>query len=209
MRHHIFWRGFDEKVPNLSSIQIVHSCLIRKKDDHEPIDTITRLPLEIVRPDFEKHRQDWNETEMCKNLIKLLDSSAAHLEITKVVAVSLGCLTYPRNPDQDRPGRQAYQHALVLTLRDWLKKENGVAKVPSYVQDPEYVDIDRALLAAHEVEVIEDPMAWLEMDDYSIVVSIASNVPTKEIITDVARPAVVIWNKVGDNDYDKRGEGSL
>ncbi|KAJ5898018.1 hypothetical protein N7504_008306 [Penicillium tannophilum] len=209
MRHHIFWRGFDKEVPNLSSIQIVHSCLIRRKDKQEPIDAFTRLPLEVARSDFEKHRQDWIETEMCKNLTKFLDSSAAHLEITKVVAVSLGCLSYLQNQAQDRPGRHAYQHALVLTLRDWLKKKNGVAKVPSYVQDPEYMDVDRVLLAEHEVEVIEDPMAWLEMDDFSIVVSIASNVPTKEIITDVARPAVVIWNKVGDEDYDKRGEDSL
>lgn len=207
MRHRIFWGGFDEEVPNLNSVYIVHSCLIRREDNHEPISNFTRLPLEAARPGFEQHRRVWIETEMCKNLTKFLDSSAAHLEITKIVAVSLGCLSYLWN--QDRPGRSAYQHALVLTLRDWVKNKNGVAKIPCYVQDPEYVDVDQALLAEHEVEVIEDPMAWLEMDDYSIVVSIASNVPTKEIITDVARPAVVIWNKVGNNDYDKKGEGSL
>ncbi|KAJ5636040.1 uncharacterized protein N7484_009353 [Penicillium longicatenatum] len=209
MRHRIFWGGFDEQVPNLNSVYIVHSCLIRRKDNHQPTDNITRLPLEVARADFEKHQQAWIETEMCRTLTKFLDSSAAHLEINKIVAVSLGCLSYQRDQDQDRPGRQSYQHALVLTLRDWLRKKNGMTKVPCYVQDPEYVDVDRALLAEHEVEVIEDPMAWLEMDDFSIVVSIASNVPTKEIITDVARPAVVIWNKVGDNDYDKKGEGSL
>ncbi|KAJ5946792.1 hypothetical protein N7454_003631 [Penicillium verhagenii] len=207
MRHHIFWRGFDEEIPNLSSIQITHSCFVRRKDNHEKIEPVKRLPLEVVAPEFEKYRQAWNETEMCKKLIGFLDSSAKHLEISKVVAVSLGCLSYLRN--QDRPGRSAYQHAMVLTLRDWLKKRNGVDKVPCYIQDPEYTDVDRDVFGKHDVEVIEDPVAWLEMDDFSIVVSIASNVPSKEIITDIASPAVVIWNKVGDNDYDKKGEGSL
>ncbi|KAJ5745905.1 hypothetical protein N7520_011087 [Penicillium odoratum] len=205
MRHDIFRGGFNEDRGYLNSIRIMHRSLERRKDNNELIDVLSRLPLEEATSDFEKHRQAWNETEMCKNVTRILDSSTTHLNITKIVAVSLGCLSWRRTDDKDDDSnRSAYQHALILTLRDWLKAKKNADKIPCYVQDPVYTDIDRALLAEHEVEVLNDPMAWLEINDFSIVVSIASNVPTKEIITDIASPAVIIWNEVGDDDYDEK-----
>lgn len=41
--------------------------------------------------------------------------------------------------------------------------------------------------------MIEDPHGWLEIDERSVVSSVAPNVPVKDIIAETSRPAVVIW----------------
>lgn len=48
--------------------------------------------------------------------------------------------------------------------------------------------------------MIEDPRGWLEVDEHSILLSIAPNVPVKEIIADIARPAAIIWCRVEFDD---------
>ena len=178
---------------------------MRRKDNHEPLGNPPIVARELVAERFNKYRQAWTESDMCRRLKNILASSATNLEMTKIVAVSLGRLSYFCN---DRPPRHAYQHAMVLTMRDWLAERNGT-DAPCYVQDPDYDDVDKSVLAEHKVQVLEDPMAWLEIDDTSIVVSIASNVPSKEIVADIARPAVVIWNRVGNDDYDQKGKPAL
>ena len=183
----------------------MHRTVIRNPDTKEPLDDMVFATREETAEDFRKHRQMWEGSEMCKELTHILNSAAASLEINKIVAVSLGNLSYLRD---DYPGRSAFQHSLVLTMREWLNDKNG-HETPCYVQDPIYQEIDIEILQEYGIKVLEDPQAWLEMDDQSIVVSIASNVPVKEIVADIARPAVVIWNRVGFEDYDKEGEGSL
>lgn len=143
---------------------------------------------------------------MFNKMIKVLDSITSDLNIAKIVAVSLGGLTHQN--DEARLHQQK-QHGMVIALRDWLKEKNHSTHVPCFVQDPIYKESEKTILAEHEVEVIDDPLAWLEMDDYSIVVSIASNVPSKEIIADVSRPAVVIWYRFKEEYYDQRDGPSL
>ena len=142
---------------------------------------------------------------MCRQLKHILSSAAANLEINKIVAVSLGNISFLQD---EREGRSAFQHALVLTMRGWLNEKNGRI-TPCYVQDPIYEAVDVDILGECGIEVLEDPRAWLEIDETSIVMSIASNVPSKEIVADIARPAVVIWERVGFRDYDKEGEGAM
>lgn len=60
--------------------------------------------------------------------------------------------------------------------------------------------VDREMLADVGFEVIDDPRGWLEVDEQSVVLSISPNVPVKEIIADIARPAVVIWDRVESED---------
>jgi hypothetical protein len=62
--------------------------------------------------------------------------------------------------------------------------------------------VDREVLTDIGFEMIDDPRGWLEIDERSVVLSVAPNVPVKEIIADTARPAVVIWNRVPNEDTD-------
>ncbi|KAJ5587449.1 uncharacterized protein N7459_003214 [Penicillium hispanicum] len=205
LKHRLWWRGFDEERPNLCALEISHRTLIRKPDTKEPIEVKPVPERAEVEEDFRVHRQMWEASAMPTQLKHILASAAAGLEINKIVAVSLGNISWLR---EDRAGRSAFQHSLVLTMREWVNEKNG-RETPCYVQDPAYEDVDLAILGECGMTVLEDPQAWLEMDDTSIVMSVASNVPSKEIVADIARPAVVIWERVGFEDYDKEGETSM
>lgn len=197
--------GYNEERPFFCPISINFLCQARKTNGEPVYKSVPRIAREEAASEFKHNLQSWKETEMCRNIGQILDSTAVSAEISKIVAVSLGCLTYG---DEARTS-QHYQHAMIVTLRDWVKEQKNGADVPCYVQDPVYKDGDKAVLAEHEIQVIDDPLAWLEMDDFSIVVSISSNVPSREIIADISRPAVVIWNRVTNEDYDQRGGPSL
>lgn len=80
---------------------------------------------------------------------------------------------------------------MLLTLREALN-------VPCYAQDPAYSDVDKAVFKEFNIEVLEDPDALLEVDDSSIVYSKSPNIPVKEIVADIAQPAVLIWDCVGE-----------
>lgn len=204
MRHSIFRAGFKRHVPLFCPISIYFLCDVRREDG-QIVNVTERISREKAHSEFNEYLQIWKGKDRFKKMKQILDSTTASLDITKIVAVSLGCLTYAYGSR----GSQQKQHGMIIALRDWLKEKNKSTHVPCFVQDPVYEDDDKAILAEHEVEVIDDPLAWLEMDDQSIVVSIASNVPSKEIIADVSRPAVVIWYRVTDKDYDQKGRGGL
>lgn len=87
------------------------------------------------------------------------------------------------------------QHALILSLRDYLleKGSSHVDEYPCYAQDPAYSDRDKAVLGSLGITTLEDPNGFLKADDHSIVLSFYPNVPVKQIIADLCRPAVIIW----------------
>lgn len=205
---HDLWRcGFEDDKPNLSSLVLYHDTEARKEDTQELILPWPAAPRETVAESFRRQIQLWKENDMSSRLLEVLETSAAKHGITKVIGLSLGSFSLcTQGEDNKVDGHSARQHALLLTLRDWLLRHKEA--FPCYVQDPVYNSTDESILKTYGVEIIEDPQAWLEMDHNTIVISVASNVPVKEIVADIARPAVVIWERVGFEDGDKEGETS-
>lgn len=161
-------------------------------------------PREQVTQIFQEHLQKWRDTEAAKRLVQTLTTHVATHQITNIVALALGAISYACD---DRP-RSHIQHALLVTLRKWFADRDGREDVMCYAQDPAYRSVDREVLNEHGIEVIDDPRAWLEIDDESIVFSVGPNVPVKEIVADIARPAVIIWERVGCLDGDEEGKMS-
>jgi hypothetical protein len=89
----------------------------------------------------------------------------------------------------------AFQHALVLSLREILQERVGT--IDCFVQDPAYTGVDKELLGRLAFQVVDNPKGFLHVDDRSIVVSCSPNQPIRQIVTELARPAVMIWDKVG------------
>lgn len=195
---------FHEDRPHLCSLWVFHDTQTLQEDTKELVEEYPISPREVVADAFQKHIQSWKESDMCSQLVQVLDSSATTLEINKIVGVALGTIS---QYTEDSRNRSAFQHALVLTLREWLLQTKQ--DFPCYVQDPNYNPVDHSILGEYGVEVIDDPRAWLEIDEMSILFSCSPNVPVKEIVADIARPAVVIWEHVGFRDYDKEGKGSV
>ncbi|KAK4033619.1 hypothetical protein C8A01DRAFT_49833 [Parachaetomium inaequale] len=90
--------------------------------------------------------------------------------------------------------RSVAQHVLVLAVRKWVAAAaRGVVKC--YAQDPSYTAVDKRLLRNKGVTVLEDPRGFLEVDDDSVVISISPTVPVRQIVADIARPMVLIWDR--------------
>ncbi|KAJ5690103.1 hypothetical protein N7462_004495 [Penicillium macrosclerotiorum] len=200
---HSLWWGSHVDCPPFCSLLLAHPSISMRSGTKELYEPRPRPVRADVAKAFEGHAQKWRESEMCLKLEQILTKAAAAHEITKVVGLALGTISYM---DNEYP-RSAVQHALLLTLRDWLTAKGGRADqdVPCFAQDPIYKSMDKAILREHGVEVVNDPRAWLEIDDTSIVFSCAPDVPVKEIVADIARPAVVIWEQVDHEDADQKG----
>jgi hypothetical protein len=204
LKHHLWWAGIRKERPPFCSLTIQHPSLKFNTQTKEPVDPWPTQPRDKVAEIFQKHFQDWRETEVAKKLVHFLNAHAATRQITKIVGLALGAISY----HYDKHPRCYIQHALLLTLREWLVDRGKTEDAVCYAQDPGYRSVDREVLKEHGIEVIDDPRAWLEIDDESIVFSVSPNVPVKEIVADIARPAIVIWERVGFLDGDQKGKMS-
>ncbi|KAK6951072.1 hypothetical protein Daesc_007601 [Daldinia eschscholtzii] len=174
--------------------------------------TFSRAELGQV---FDHVRQQWEASEQYVRLKKLLKSRKAQLaNVKKIVAVALGTLA--NGSKVSRPS--IVQHALTLSLQQMLSKmktpdnrivgifqsirdsvlRNKIVKtpIPCFAQDPAYLPRDKAVLAELGITFLEDPWAFLEVDDTSLVVSVDPNIPVRQIIADIARPVAIIQHKM-------------
>ncbi|KAJ5606097.1 hypothetical protein N7510_008878 [Penicillium lagena] len=190
-----------ERTSPLRSLQVYHKSEKLISGTKELAQDASLPSRDNLNSYFKEKIRAWQESEMCKRVVHILDSSVAGHDIEKIVAVALGGIS---NSNSHGP---AFQHALVLTLREWLHARQKL--ICCYAQDPEYKSVDKVVLEEHGIEVIDDPRAWLEVDERSILFSCAPNVPVKEIVADTARPAAVIWERVNDQCCDVEREGKV
>jgi hypothetical protein len=69
-----------------------------------------------------------------------------------------------------------------------------------YVQDPLYTNCDRLHLAASGIKVLDDPDGLIEVDNSTLVVSCSPDVPIRQIVTDIAQPAIIICSRIIHED---------
>ncbi|PKX89884.1 uncharacterized protein P174DRAFT_425049 [Aspergillus novofumigatus IBT 16806] len=141
----------------------------------------------------------WEGSEPWRDIKSTLSSLNLNTKIAKVIGMACGSFT----PTLERCGsrRSAVQHALLLTIKSFLQEYNlGTSEVACYVQDPGYSKTDRLVLEQSDIKVLEDPEGFLEMDDASLVFSCNPNICVKEIVADIARPSILIWCTVKEED---------
>jgi len=120
--------------------------------------------------------------------------------ITKIVAFAcstFSCIT--EEPSPSRGGvREATQHALILTKRDILSKKNeGVSgEIICYAQDPVYSSLDKKILEKSDIMILDNPMGFLEVDESTVVLSFCPDVCVRQVVCDIARPAMMIWDSI-------------
>lgn len=152
------------------------------------------LALEEARGSFQQTRIAWEASKQCEEL-KLLLGSADIPPVRKIVAFACSTMRWG---DKVRH-RSIVQHALILTIRDCLTKHiqsDNLGIVECYVQDPTYTSTDRQVLEDYGITVLDDPRGFLEIDEETIVLSHAPDIPVRQITADLTRPAMMIWDKV-------------
>ena len=148
---------------------------------------------ESVRVAFKDGIKQWDASPDCRRLRDLFDAMVPQT-VNKIVAFA--CSTMTTNDGQER---SVMQHGMAVTMLDILKRRRPDEQQPDircFAQDPAYTDTDEEILGGAGVAVVQDPRGFLEVDDQTVVVSISPNIPIRQIITDIARPAVLIWDKV-------------
>jgi hypothetical protein len=144
---------------------------------------------------FIKHQRMWEENDSCKRLLSAVNSIPSSTTVGKIIAFACGSLEY----DSVLPfPRVSFMHALALTLRNAFQ-QNNLENVACYAQDPIYNEIDKLILGEFGIKVL-DPDGFVTTDDLSVVLSFAPEAPIKQIIADLAKPAVIIWDRIYECD---------
>ena len=92
-----------------------------------------------------------------------------------------------------------------MTLREVLSDERSTPSKPlCLAQDPGRTENDISVLKRNGMSILPDPRGFLEVDDTSVVISMGPDAPVRQIVMDVARPAIMIWDRVYE-DGPERG----
>ncbi|PGH26382.1 hypothetical protein AJ80_01880 [Polytolypa hystricis UAMH7299] len=192
--------------PDLAYINmpISHDCTRRDAITKKPIHGVPIQTHEEVAKFFQDTSQQWAVSEACQQVI-LTFTGIQPLEVTKIVIFACGPMTTVREEDK-LCSRSAFQHALALTIRDAVAGMAPVGQsgtIPCYIQDPAYSDIDISVLEKNGFVHLPNPEGFLEVDESTVALSFAPNVPVRQIVSDIAQPAILIWDTVkndGQND---------
>ena len=169
------------------------------------LDTIPVLPatgeavFDIpVRPESEtrailqQEKARWDASAACRELIATLQGVADAGRLPRVdKVVAFAC---HRPSVIEGAERVAAEHAVVLSIRDFFAQHGTT--VQCYAQDPVYEDVDRKVLGELGATVLDHPRGFLEVDESTAVFSLAPDIAVRQIVADIARPALMIWEKV-------------
>ena len=177
--------------PSYQNIEIAHHMGPRRDPEtKELLDPPSGVRSEEETEEYFSAAVDaWEATTQCKQFRGLLKSKP-HLSVNKVVAFGNASIASksPGCHGEDRASRAAYQHALMLTLKDHFDISTN-----SYAQDPAYTETDQQTLIRYDINVVDDPEGFLQADDNTAVISISPDIPVKQVLCDLARPAILIW----------------
>ncbi len=144
---------------------------------------------------------------MSAQLKAALGSVTVPSGIDKVVAFSCSTMIYAEKPEAVKASMA--QHILALAIRDLLAARYGKAasEITCYAQDPIYTRIDEQVLVDDEgVVVLDDPAGFLQVDENCVFLAIASHIPVRQIVADIARPAILLWDKVEVSGLGEDGQ---
>ncbi|KAI1422471.1 hypothetical protein F5Y12DRAFT_717368 [Xylaria sp. FL1777] len=145
---------------------------------------------------FNQKKRTWEATRLYRTMQQNITNNPEFAAVRKVIRIGLGALEHGKHSDdtQDTIDSSFAQYALLLTVRELIARQARTESILCYAQDPALSPVDVAALTAVGITVLDDPGALLEIDERSFVISIAPEIPVKQIVTDIARPIGMIWD---------------
>jgi hypothetical protein len=219
MRPHLYYRSFQQLCDDIHnylslkwaycSTQLTYHKIERRVHTGSFLDDLGREAPETVQKAFEDGIKRWEANPQCIQLRAVLDTVSLPT-VSNIVAFA--CCTMAVKDIQECT---VPQHALVLTLRDifqtrqqqqdYMERQQHAEQPPEircFAQDPLYDDADEEILRRAGITVVEDPRGFLEVNDQSVVLSFSPNAPVRQIIADLGRPAILVWNRVSGEADD-------
>jgi hypothetical protein len=208
MSPHLCYRTFQELCSDVLTsdislqlaycpVQLAYPLRRRRIHTGKFLESFKREAPERVRDAFETGVRQWEASPECRQFRDILDAALPpRVTVSSIVAFACSTMTIGTG--------QAFtiaQHAMVLTVLDVLQTRGKMEtsrqqQIRCFAQDPYYNDTDEEILGQAGITVLEDPRGFLHVDDQSVVLSFAPNAPIRQIVADIARPAILIWDRV-------------
>ncbi|CAG7932860.1 unnamed protein product [Penicillium olsonii] len=153
---------------------------------------------------FDEKQLLWQNSKTCKLLAALVQDILGTNTVKKVLCFGLGdfCRSAPEwlkrqhgSWDEDSEVKNVMgsmiQHSMALTIAQLCC---GNKKLPLLAQDPDYTEVAEEILTKKEFKIVGTHGAggFAEIDEESIIISPFAAAPVKQIIADLARPALII-----------------
>ncbi|OAA69768.1 hypothetical protein ISF_03038 [Cordyceps fumosorosea ARSEF 2679] len=160
---------------------------------------------------FEENRRAWAESDSRQLLTSQLRQLSSVKAVRKILCFGLGdfCANPPewmRRESGMEPAelersfvsKAMLQHCISLTLREICSDLAGY-EVQLFAQDPRYTDETVSMLSSNDCSIVGEFSAggFAEIDDGSLIFSAFIGAPLKQIIADLARPAIIIETGYG------------
>ncbi|KAI0100961.1 hypothetical protein GGR51DRAFT_551141 [Nemania sp. FL0031] len=140
-------------------------------------------------------KRQWKTSEHYAQLQEVLANVEIPIPLTKVIALASGKLVVQSQVNK----RRVLHHLLVSDLHSTLVQRGFILPAASsakpYIQDPDYTQRDKDILRSAEFTILDDPQAWLELDNSSVLVCINAPFPVADIVADICRPALIVWDE--------------
>ncbi|KAI0969631.1 hypothetical protein F4678DRAFT_473820 [Xylaria arbuscula] len=181
---------FDPTIAYLPMRILACTMELRLRPDDENDLHVTST--EGLREAFCDIEQKWKMSETYEQLQAALAAVKTDFVLDKVIGVALGPPVLITQVNH----HSIIQHALITAIHSILL-QTGVLSASSkrFVQDPIYTQQEKDVLCSAGFTVLEGPQAFLTLDNSSILVSISPNVPVKQIVADLCRPGIIIWDR--------------
>ncbi len=177
-------------------VELAHSTEIRSTQTNEVVSRWPALDYAAASLKFEQARQSLAGSEpWAAQLRSALASVPIPAGINKIIALGCSTITWA---DDDPTNPSIARHLLALIVHDILVTSYGPGsyEIKCYAQDPIYTPVDEQVLGRAGFVVVDDPRAFLEVDEASVVIALAADIPARQIIADLARPAIILWDNV-------------
>ncbi|KAF2116590.1 hypothetical protein BDV96DRAFT_598476 [Lophiotrema nucula] len=141
---------------------------------------------DVNDPKFRQWEKVWVQSTEREKLLSCINNSNRHSPITQIVCIGLG-IPQGEGEDEDDPEVEKRNYVQHLAVRDMAQElarlQNTDVRV--FAQDPQYNEDDKTLLEKLSITIVNDPEAFLKIDESTFVVAICTSFPVRQVVADL------------------------
>ncbi|KAK5673663.1 hypothetical protein LTS12_029813 [Elasticomyces elasticus] len=157
--------------------------------------------MDEFKSEYARQSKIWEESKTRQFLVEQLErfTPGQIAGVKKIFGFALGDVSMLKASYEGDVQRPFAQHATLKTIAKFLEEHNGGREVPCYSQDPALTDgYGAEFIKSIGITPLDDPNGFLEVDESTFVVSIAPNIPVRQVIADITKPRAMLWDSVGE-----------
>ncbi|KAF2670017.1 hypothetical protein BT63DRAFT_454200 [Microthyrium microscopicum] len=147
-----------------------------------------KVTVKEIIAEFENQADIWRSGEIAAAVKEEL--SNMQYVPTEVVGLALGSMVFSYGSAQNSSDTRGFrfedisQYAAIWVTGKILQ-DLGTKNVDIYAQDPNLTEKDQTVLKHFGITTLEDPWAFLTIDDHTVVLNVNSNnIPSQQIVAD-------------------------